>query len=73
MQSELRAQPSVRFRSMMIGLVPILLAAFIPASAQVLTSRVDGTIRDQSGAVLPGVSVTLTNVDTNASRGGGDE
>ncbi len=68
MQSELRAQPSVRFRSMMIGLVPILLAAFIPASAQVLTSRVDGTIRDQSGAVLPGVSVTLTNVDTNAAE-----
>ena len=68
MQYEFRSRTGSGFRNSMIGLVAILLAAFIPASAQVLTSRVDGTVRDQSGAVLPGVSVTLTNVDTNAAE-----
>ena len=67
MRHELGKSPSHKLRGMWIGLVPILLAAFLPVAAQVLTSRVDGTVRDQSGAVLPGVSVTLTNVDTNAA------
>ena len=64
---ELRNQPGRRSRTRWVGLILLLLAATIPAAAQVLTSRVDGTVRDQSGAVLPGVSVTLTNVDTNVA------
>ncbi|MCY3774731.1 MAG: carboxypeptidase regulatory-like domain-containing protein, partial [Candidatus Aminicenantes bacterium] len=67
MPHELCSSPSRKLRSRWIALIPILLAAFLPVAAQVLTSRVDGTVRDQSGAVLPGVSVTLTNADTNAA------
>jgi hypothetical protein len=42
--------------------------AAIPAGGQVLTSRVDGRVLDQTGAVVPGVTVTLTNVATNLAR-----
>lgn len=37
-------------------------------TAQVLTSRVDGTVRDPSGGVLPGVTVTLTNRETGIKK-----
>ena len=37
-------------------------------SAQGTTADLDGTINDSSGAVLPGVTVTVTNVDTGISR-----
>ena len=40
----------------------------LSAAAQPLTSRVEGTVRDDSGAVIPGVSVTMTEVDTQTSR-----
>src|ERR687885_2427472 len=36
--------------------------------AQSSTGTIVGTIRDSSGAVLPGVSVTIRNEGTNASR-----
>src|SRR5512139_868442 len=32
------------------------------------TAQISGTVRDQSGAVLPGVKITATQVDTGASR-----
>jgi hypothetical protein len=40
----------------------LLLAALIgaPALAQSLTGSITGTIKDEQGAVLPGVTVTLT-------------
>jgi hypothetical protein len=44
----------------------LLLSTF--SFAQVLTSRLDGTVADQSGAVIPGVTVTLTNVETNVAQ-----
>jgi hypothetical protein len=46
----------------------LLLATFLaiasPALAQFETATVLGTVRDKSGAVTPGVTVTLLNVDT---------
>ena len=48
-------------------LIAVAVAVAVPAAGQVLTSRVDGTVQDQSGAVIPGASVTLTNVETNIS------
>src|SRR5690242_16057379 len=32
------------------------------------TAQISGTVRDQSGAVLPGVEVTATQTDTGISR-----
>lgn len=49
----------------------LAIAAFlvsVPAMAQVLTSRVEGTIRDQQQGVMPGVEVTLSNQETNVER-----
>ena len=52
-------------------LVPVLLlvlSARANANAQVITGTIQGTISDRSGAILPGVSVTVKNVDTNRTR-----
>jgi len=51
-----------------IGLVGLLWGGMAPlAWSQALTS-LRGTVSDQSGAVIPGAKVTLTNVDTGISR-----
>ena len=39
-----------------------------PAAAQSVTGSIQGTVVDQSGAVLPGVTVTLTNTATGTTR-----
>ena len=44
------------------ALLAMLLAA--PAAAQTNTGQISGTIRDASGGVLPGVTVTVTNIQT---------
>src|SRR5436309_11160565 len=43
--------------------------ASIPAWAQA-TAQISGTVRDQSGAVLPGVEVTAKQTDTGVTRAG---
>jgi len=40
----------------------------LPVQAQFDTATVLGTVRDSSSAVVPGASVTLSNVDTGISR-----
>jgi len=49
---------------MLLGLAPV------PAGAQsqATNGTIEGTIVDASGAVLPGVTVTVTNVDTGVDR-----
>jgi hypothetical protein len=51
-------------------LLMLLLAAAIgtAASAQETTGTITGTLTDQSGAILPGVTVTLKNTNTNLIR-----
>ena len=46
----------------------IAMPALAWAQAQAANGNVEGTVRDGSGAVLPGVTVTVTNTDTGASR-----
>jgi len=48
------------------GLMGVLLA--IPASAQVAGGTISGTVKDPSGAVVPGASITITNEATGVSR-----
>lgn len=44
-----------------------LVVSAIPAFAQ-SAARIEGVVTDNSGAALPGVSVTATNIGTNATR-----
>ncbi len=45
-----------------------LLAFADPAFAQITSATISGTIKDQTGAVLPGVDVLVTNADTGLKR-----
>ena len=57
------------FGAVIIGL--IILALSLPpstAGAESTTGRFQGGITDQTGAALPGVSVTVENVNTKATR-----
>ncbi len=38
--------------------------------AQLPTGTILGVVKDSSGAVIPGVGVTITNVDTSLTRTG---
>jgi hypothetical protein len=51
-------------------LVGVLLPAAATAQARLTGADVQGTVRDESGAVLPGVTVTATNVETGLVRAG---
>ncbi|HEY2933091.1 MAG TPA: carboxypeptidase-like regulatory domain-containing protein, partial [Acidobacteriota bacterium] len=53
-------------RATILLLVLALLA--VPAFGQRTTGTISGTIRDTSGAVIPGADVTVTNQDTHISR-----
>jgi len=50
-----------------IAVVVLLISAAVSGLAQVDTGNLVGTVRDPSGAVLSGVTVTATNVDTGVS------
>ncbi|MBE3132658.1 MAG: TonB-dependent receptor [Acidobacteria bacterium] len=48
--------------------VALTLVAPAAAQSQAVNGSIEGTVVDTSGAVLPGVTVTVTNIDTGASR-----
>jgi hypothetical protein len=54
--------------SLVLALGSLLLVPPATASAQVTTADLVGTIKDSSGAVVPGVTVALTNEATGVSR-----
>jgi hypothetical protein len=55
-----------RTLAVLIGLLSFVLCS-TAVWAQV-TAQISGTVKDQSGAVLPGVEVTVTNTGTGVSR-----
>ena len=59
-------------RTLGTGLLAALLALAAPhaasAQAQAANGNIEGTARDSSGATLPGVTVTVTNMDTGTTR-----
>src|SRR5215831_19734012 len=46
----------------------IVIAWQSSAQAQVNTGTISGTVKDRSGAVLPGASVTVTSIETGIAR-----
>src|SRR3989454_1317025 len=54
-------------RNLSLGALVLLLTA-AAASAQLSTAELSGRVTDASSAVLPGVTVTMTQTDTQAVR-----
>ena len=50
-----------------------VLALSLPVAAQEQTGSIQGTVKDSSGAVLPGVTVEAMNLDLRLRRGHGDQ
>src|ERR1700722_10008164 len=46
----------------------VCLLAGLPLLSQVNTGRILGTVTDQSGGVIAGATVVVTNADTNVAR-----
>jgi Carboxypeptidase regulatory-like domain/TonB-dependent Receptor Plug Domain len=63
MEKDMRSNGKLKSRSFLeIGVLCILIGLLItPAFAQERTGEINGSVADQTGALLPGVSVTITN------------
>ncbi|HJZ72055.1 MAG TPA: carboxypeptidase-like regulatory domain-containing protein, partial [Vicinamibacterales bacterium] len=66
----LHASRRWRVRSLLVvSFVLLAGVATVPvAAAQILYGTIVGVVRDSSGAVVPGVTVTIVNKDTNLTR-----
>lgn len=56
------------FRVMFVLMLVLSGAARSFAQSQSVNGTIEGTISDESGAALPGVSVTVSNLDTGDTR-----
>jgi hypothetical protein len=56
------------FRTKFFVLLALVVLCAFPAAAQTATARIEGTVTDGTGAILPGTTVTATNTGTNATR-----
>src|SRR5206468_6385488 len=54
----------------MLRATVVLLLATIPGFAQLPTGTILGVVKDTSGAVIPGASLTIINIDTSLTRFG---
>jgi hypothetical protein len=55
-------------RGLVAFLLVLSLASLAGAQGQAINGTIEGTVTDESGGVLPGVLVTVTNVDTGDTR-----
>jgi len=56
------------FRALSALFISVAFAASAAAQGQAINGTIEGTVADESGAVLPGVTVSLTNTDTGDMR-----
>ncbi len=68
MQCYLRAQRLTALARAATWTLAVLLSAAAPALAQFDRGTISGTIKDQQGGVVPGVTVTVTNTQTGQTR-----
>ena len=61
-------QRACKRSGVLVGLCAAILVWASMAAAQSTTGTILGTVKDQSGAVLPGATVQATNVETGISR-----
>ena len=59
-------RPSASARAVVLLMVFALAA--LPLSAQTVTGTIQGTVTDRTGAALPGVTITIKNVETGLER-----
>lgn len=52
------------FRKLLVGAIALLVSASAFAQSSAINGSIEGLVKDNTGGVLPGVSVTLTNLDT---------
>lgn len=66
-----RLRPRIRSRRIVLCLgilIGILIMSSVEAIGQLTTGTITGTVTDQTGAAVPGATVTLKNTDTGISR-----
>jgi hypothetical protein len=56
------------FRLLSAGLIALALSTTAFAQSQAINGTIEGTVTDNQGGVLPGVTVTVTNLDTGDRR-----
>jgi len=56
------------FARVLAFLLSLSIAAAASAQSQAANGAIEGTVTDASGGVLPGVTITVTSIDTGASR-----
>ena len=57
-----------RVLSSVLALLLVASAAPALAQSQAANGAIEGTVRDSSGGVLPGVTVEIVNIDTGTQR-----
>jgi len=55
-------------RTWHVGLLALVIAAGVSSSAYAQNAQITGTVKDQSGAIIPGATITSRNVDTGFAR-----
>jgi len=63
----LRKENRTSFLRLLV-LIVLIAAAGLGSLAAQTTGTILGTLKDQSGAVLPGAEITVTNIDTGITR-----
>jgi hypothetical protein len=66
-EEQMKTMPFGRWASLTVAAL-VCLVAVGPVFAQSTTARVEGIVTDDSGAAVPGASVTATNTATNFAR-----
>jgi len=60
--------PHILVFLIIVGLLLIVSVPFVFAQSQALNGQIEGTVSDQTGAAVPNAVITVTNLETGATR-----